>query len=119
MRILDSAPTRNGECLDLFLSNLGPYESVRVSNQQPLCTREGKPSDHEALLLTASIKNSDRFTVRYKIVRPKTKKGESQFLEWILNEDWNEVYEAQQANEKASCLVTKKLQGDGQILSVR
>ena len=106
VRILDSPPTRGNERLDLLLSNISSTDIADMTARPPLQTRDGRKSDHDALLLQIVMQNSDRFTILYKQVRPMTKKGIANFKDWIACESWDKVYNAASAEEKATTLIT-------------
>ena len=51
------------------------------------------------------MKNSDRFKwIRYNY-RPKTKKGDALFKQWIEGQTWSEIHEVLDADTRAEALV--------------
>ena len=107
IRILDSPATRSDERLDLLLANIPDKADVLVTKRRPLQTKDGKLSDHDALLMEMTATNSDRFKITYREIRPVTKKGTAAFNAWIKEESWSDVLNQDGANQMASAMVSK------------
>ena len=68
--------------------------------------KNGKPSDHRIVLVKpiCAINNQSSSTTRKIIVRPITESGMNRMRDWMVNQNWPEVYEAQSAHDKAKAL---------------
>ena len=86
--------------------------------QEPLCLepldadpdKDGKKSDHRIVLIKPInvINNKSARITRQIKVRPMPSSGIEKMREWIMDEKWEDVYEAETAHVKAE-LFQKKL----------
>ena len=68
--------------------------------------KNGKPFDHRIVLVKqiCAINNQSSSSTRKIIVRPITESGMNRMRDWMINQNWPEVYEAQSAHDKAKAL---------------
>ena len=96
--------------LDPIITSLGPYYQT-AQCLPPLDSdpeSNGKPSDHRIVVIRpiSSINNkSSRYTRSIK-VRPITQSGMNTMGNWIRNQHWGDIYEADSAHDKAQLLQT-------------
>ena len=119
-----NVPTRRNPdaILDTIITTLEPYYHPPAT-LPPLdndSTRKGKPSDHLIVYMkpiTASepkIRNTK--TVTY---RPFTDSGLQSFGKWIKEQNWETVFEATTAHEKAEILQTLLLENLNKFLPLK
>ena len=94
--------------LDPVIMTLGSYY------QKPQCLppldsdpdSNGKPSDHRIVLVRpiCAINNRSQRSTRCIQVRPITQSGMNNMRSWLMNQKWEEVHEAESANDKAEIL---------------
>ena len=103
---LVKVPTRLNpdRVLDPIISTLGKWYNEPVT-KPPINANpdNGKPSDHQVVLMHPLVSNLENPPRIYKTVvtRPLSHSGLVKFAEWIESESWNEVYRCTDAHEMA------------------
>ena len=88
IRELDSGPTRNGEKLDLCLSNVKSYDTEITP---PLESDRGTTSDHDCLVISTTIVKPKDFVWEKIKTRKWTHKGVEGFGAELAATDWDSV----------------------------
>ena len=72
----------------------------------------GKPSDHRIVVVRpiSVINNHSTRSTRSINVRPITQSGMTNMRNWLMKQDWSQVYEAKSADEKAKNLQSMLVQ---------
>ena len=91
--------------------------------QEPLCLepldhdpdKNGAPSDHKIVLVKPIdvINNKSARSIRKVKVRPIPQSGVDAFREWLMDQNWNQISEAESAHTKAEIfqdILVKKVQ---------
>ena len=105
INVLETGHTRGNEILDYVMTNI-PDCSTKV--RPPLESPSGRlKSDHMTVSVSALVGTEHRFTTRSVKSRPKTKKGDLNFAEWLKKENWTDVLNAANPDDKASLLARK------------
>ena len=99
-----TGPTRGGAYLDVVASNIRA-EELSFEMRPPLETPEGIRSDHNIILASAEIINSDRFKKSTFFARRRSKKADIKMKHWIMREEWTVVYEKEDAESMTEAFV--------------
>ena len=96
-----TGPTRGDQTLDLVFTNYG--EKIKqTSVLDPLESDSGAPSDHRVVCLLAELPRYQNYEwVSFSYMR-QTDEGNLKFKEWILSQDWIDIYTPTCTNEKAT-----------------
>ena len=70
--------------------------------------KNGKPSDHRIVLVKpiCSINNQSSNSSRKRKIRPITESCMIKMRSWMINQSWQEVYQAESSHDKAKALQT-------------
>ena len=94
--------------LDPIISTLGAYyqKPVCLPPLDPDPDSNGRPSDHLIVVMRPvnTINNKPGRTYREVKVRPLIKSGRAKFQNWIQDQDWREILEAECIDTKAEKL---------------
>lgn len=100
--VIPTGLTRKDETLNLVMTN---SKSVQAEVRDPLKSADGAlKSDHSSIFVKARFRAEHRFEWKRIRSRPKTKKGDKKFLDWINAQNWDIV-----RNENDPNLMAKKL----------
>ena len=97
---INTIPTRGDACLDVLYANF-IHDIVELQTRQPLESAMGTRSDHDCVVAEFELNNFHIFKKKQITVRPRTKKGNMNFRNRLLNENWDSVRTAISATEKA------------------
>ena len=79
-----------------------PEQIVDSGTISPLVNDSGVPSDHKVVYCSASLKRYEAYEwVTYSYMR-QTDEGNARFKDWLLAQNWDEVYFAESSTAKAT-----------------
>ena len=106
--------------LDPVLTTLSCYYQVPecLDPLDPDPDKNGKPSDHKIVLVKPvnTINNRSARKFREVKVRPFTRSGMEKLKNWFIDQDWKQVYQAENAHMKAKIFQNVLLQALDEFL---
>ena len=84
-------PTRGDETLDITFTNFGNsiVEAEVCPPLLPDLGRQGRPLDHNVILIQVQLPKSRKFRWMKYSYRKYTPEGDAAFGQWIVNHDWS------------------------------